>query len=309
MGTLRARGRQRRRRRADRTVDRAAGRGHRPAGRARPPGRLALVGVGSAIGRRRGSGSRWRRGGHGRPCSCCRRPMWPPRARRCASPVTTIPPAAPSSRPPRSSLERRATRPSRWPARSREDVPIADPVADRIEDAGCPVLAWTGGTAGAEAVLSRLPEDPALVVGPRGSNGRWAGAGDRRPRRDHHLRVCEREPVPGAGAHAVRARSPGCELGLRPVRSRWRRTTPAGSCWVSSPAREATICDRCWPLRSRSRPRSPVSRAATASNRTARGQRRRSRWGRGGPWALAGSPSNLPPEHPPDCVARRPVLP
>jgi hypothetical protein len=46
------------------------------------------------------------------------------------------------------------------------DVPIADPVADRIEDAGCPVLAWTGGTAGAEAVLSRLPEDPALVVGP-----------------------------------------------------------------------------------------------------------------------------------------------
>ena len=45
------------------------------------------------------------------------------------------------------------------------DVPIADPVADRIEDAGCPVLAWTGGTAGAEAVLSRLPEDPALVVG------------------------------------------------------------------------------------------------------------------------------------------------
>jgi hypothetical protein len=45
------------------------------------------------------------------------------------------------------------------------DVPIAAPVADRIEDAGCPVLAWTGGTAGAEAVLSRLPEDPALVVG------------------------------------------------------------------------------------------------------------------------------------------------
>jgi hypothetical protein len=45
------------------------------------------------------------------------------------------------------------------------DVPIADPVADRIEEEGCPVLAWTGGTAGAEAVLSRLPEDPALVVG------------------------------------------------------------------------------------------------------------------------------------------------
>jgi hypothetical protein len=45
------------------------------------------------------------------------------------------------------------------------DVPIAAPVADRIEDAGCPVLAWTGGTAGAEAVLSRLPADPALVVG------------------------------------------------------------------------------------------------------------------------------------------------
>ena len=45
------------------------------------------------------------------------------------------------------------------------DVPIAAPVADRVEDAGCPVLAWTGGTAGAEAVLSRLPEDPALVVG------------------------------------------------------------------------------------------------------------------------------------------------
>ena len=44
-------------------------------------------------------------------------------------------------------------------------MPIADPVADRIEDAGCPILAWTGGTAGAEAVLSRLPEDPALVVG------------------------------------------------------------------------------------------------------------------------------------------------
>jgi hypothetical protein len=43
---------------------------------------------------------------------------------------------------------------------------IADAVADRIEDAGCPVLAWTGGTAGAEAVLSRLPTDPALVVGP-----------------------------------------------------------------------------------------------------------------------------------------------
>jgi hypothetical protein len=41
-----------------------------------------------------------------------------------------------------------------------------DAVADRIEDAGCPVLAWTGGTAGAEAVLSRLPENPALVVGP-----------------------------------------------------------------------------------------------------------------------------------------------
>src|SRR5688572_6794867 len=33
------------------------------------------------------------------------------------------------------------------------DVPIADPVADRIEDARCPVLVWTGGTAGAEAVL------------------------------------------------------------------------------------------------------------------------------------------------------------
>jgi hypothetical protein len=45
------------------------------------------------------------------------------------------------------------------------DVPIGAPVADRIEDAGCPVLAWTGGTAGAEAVLSRLPEDPALVIG------------------------------------------------------------------------------------------------------------------------------------------------
>lgn len=45
------------------------------------------------------------------------------------------------------------------------DVPIADPVADRIEEEGCPVLAWTGGTAGAEALLSRLPEDPALVVG------------------------------------------------------------------------------------------------------------------------------------------------
>ena len=39
------------------------------------------------------------------------------------------------------------------------------PVADRIEDAGCPVLAWTGGTSGAAAVLSRLPEDPGLVVG------------------------------------------------------------------------------------------------------------------------------------------------
>jgi hypothetical protein len=38
-------------------------------------------------------------------------------------------------------------------------------IADRIEDTGCPVLAWTGGTAGAEALLSRLPEDPALVVG------------------------------------------------------------------------------------------------------------------------------------------------
>ncbi len=45
------------------------------------------------------------------------------------------------------------------------DEPIADPVSDRIEEEGCPVLAWTGGTAGAEAVLSRLPEDPALVVG------------------------------------------------------------------------------------------------------------------------------------------------
>jgi hypothetical protein len=45
------------------------------------------------------------------------------------------------------------------------DAPIAAPVADRIEDAGCPILAWTGGTAGAEAVLSRLPENPALVVG------------------------------------------------------------------------------------------------------------------------------------------------
>jgi hypothetical protein len=45
------------------------------------------------------------------------------------------------------------------------DVPIAAPVAARIENAGCPVLAWTGGTAGAEALLSRLPEDPALVVG------------------------------------------------------------------------------------------------------------------------------------------------
>lgn len=44
-------------------------------------------------------------------------------------------------------------------------MPIADPVADRIEEEGCPVLAWTGGTAGAEALLSRLPEDPALVVG------------------------------------------------------------------------------------------------------------------------------------------------
>jgi hypothetical protein len=45
------------------------------------------------------------------------------------------------------------------------DVPIAAPVADRIEDVGCPVLAWTGGTAGAEAVLSRVPGDPSLVVG------------------------------------------------------------------------------------------------------------------------------------------------
>ena len=45
------------------------------------------------------------------------------------------------------------------------DVPVADTVAGRIEDAGCPVLAWTGGTAAAEAVLARLPEDPALVVG------------------------------------------------------------------------------------------------------------------------------------------------
>jgi hypothetical protein len=42
----------------------------------------------------------------------------------------------------------------------------AETVADRIDDAGCPVLAWTGGATGAEAVLSRLPEDPALVVGP-----------------------------------------------------------------------------------------------------------------------------------------------
>ncbi|HEX6581215.1 MAG TPA: ABC transporter substrate-binding protein [Actinomycetota bacterium] len=45
------------------------------------------------------------------------------------------------------------------------DVPIADPVADRIEEERCPVLAWTGGTTGAEALLSRLPESPALVVG------------------------------------------------------------------------------------------------------------------------------------------------
>jgi Periplasmic binding protein len=45
------------------------------------------------------------------------------------------------------------------------EAETADPVADRIEDARCPVLAWTGGTASAEAVLSRLPEDPGLVVG------------------------------------------------------------------------------------------------------------------------------------------------
>ncbi len=47
----------------------------------------------------------------------------------------------------------------------------------------------------------------------------------------------------------------------RPGRSRWRPTTPAGSCWASSPEREATICGRRWPLRSRNRPSSRASRA------------------------------------------------
>ncbi len=45
------------------------------------------------------------------------------------------------------------------------DAAITDAVADRIESSRCSVLAWTGGTSGAGAVLSRLPEAPALVVG------------------------------------------------------------------------------------------------------------------------------------------------
>ena len=161
------------------------------------------------------------------------------------------------------------------------DVPIADPVADRIEDAGCPVLAWTGGTAGRGG-------GPFPAAGGPGARGRsledqdrrWAGAGHRRPRRRHHLRVCEREPVPGAGAHAVRARSPGCERGsARSVRGGGVRRRPvlAGSRHRRG---KRTVSGGRSPPRSRSSASSPVSTGTYRFDRDGSRAAETLRWGR-----------------------------
>jgi hypothetical protein len=46
-------------------------------------------------------------------------------------------------------------------------VVVADgSVADTIADAGCPVLAWTGGAPGAASILSRIDRGPSIVIGP-----------------------------------------------------------------------------------------------------------------------------------------------
>jgi ABC-type branched-subunit amino acid transport system substrate-binding protein len=46
------------------------------------------------------------------------------------------------------------------------DGAAAGTVADRIADAGCPVLVWAGGAPGAASVLPRIRGLPSIVVGP-----------------------------------------------------------------------------------------------------------------------------------------------
>jgi hypothetical protein len=46
------------------------------------------------------------------------------------------------------------------------DGATAGSVAEAIADAGCPVLAWAGGAAGAASILSRIDGGPSIVVGP-----------------------------------------------------------------------------------------------------------------------------------------------